>query len=357
MQTRSRRLQVQEDAENLPLRNTKQPEERKRAAFSDLTNLGAGGGKDLAGPAKTSKISTKKVDLQRVEESRPASASVTAAPAPAALSWDYVSKLPEIDQPDVNKTQAVAEYAADIYQYLRERESVLQVKEDYMKNQQDVTEKMRMILVDWLVEVHWKFKLSPETLFLTVHLLDRYLSLAPVRRTKLQLVGVTCMLIASKHEEIYPPEIKDFVHVTDKAYTKQEILDMEVAVLNMLDFQITSPSPMAFLQRMVKIQVCTPEHVSLAHYLLELTLCHYRSIRHPPSHLASSALFLANKIMKVSPAWSEALQEQTRYTEAQIKGCAKEMCALLQAAEKASLQAVRKKFSQSQFHRVAKMVA
>jgi len=351
----SRRLQglPHEDVEN-PLRTTKAPEERKRAAFGDITNLGAS--KDAA---KTKVQPLAKKPAPAEETSRPASAASVAAapPAPAAQPWDFVATLPAIDQPDVEKVQAVAEYAADIFQYLRERETVLQVKDDYMKTQGDVTEKMRMILVDWLVEVHWKFKLSPETLFLTVNLLDRYLSTASVRRTKLQLVGVTCMLIASKHEEIYPPEIKDFVHVTDKAYTKQEILDMEVLALNTLGFQITAPSPMPFLQRMVKIQTCTPEHVSLAHYLLELTLCHYRSIRHPPSHLASAALFLANKIMKVSPAWSEPLQTNTGYTESQIKGCAKEMCALLQAAEKASLQAVRKKFSQSQFHRVAKMVA
>jgi cyclin B len=76
-----------------------------------------------------------------------------------------------------------------------------------------------------------------------------------------------------------------------------------------------------------------------------------------PSHLAAAALFLANKIMKISPAWSQKLQDETNYQESQIKSCAKEMCALLQAAEKASLQAVRKKFSQSAFHRVAKMVA
>jgi len=346
----TRRLQAHEDVENMSTRNTKQPEERKRAVFSDLTNIAGGGNsKDLGLPSKPGKIVVKKAPVE--EEARP-----VPAPAPVA-SWDVAASLGVIDAPDVDKVQAVAEYASDIYAYLREREVVLQVKEDYMKTQTDVTEKMRMILVDWLVEVHWKFKLTPETLFLTIHLLDRYLSLASVKRTKLQLVGVTCMLLASKHEEIYPPEIKDFVHVTDKAYSKQEILDQEVATLNILNFQITNPSPIPFLQRMVKMQDCTPEHVSLAQYLLELTLCHYRSIRHPASHLAASALFLANKIMKVSPAWSEALQTGTGYSESQIKGCAKEMCALLQAAEKASLQAVRKKFSQSQFHRVAKMVA
>lgn len=84
---------------------------------------------------------------------------------------------------------------------------------------------------------------------------------------------------------------------------------------------------------------------------------HYKSIRHAPSHSAAASLLLANKVLKVSPAWSPALVQATGFTEAQIKSCAKEMCALLQEAEKASLQAVRKKFSHPSFFRVAKMVA
>lgn len=83
---------------------------------------------------------------------------------------------------------------------------------------------MRAILIDWLVEVHLKFKLVPETLYLTVNLIDRYLEKEQVNRQKLQLVGVTSMMIASKYEEIYPPIIKDFVYITDNAYTKEEIL-------------------------------------------------------------------------------------------------------------------------------------
>lgn len=83
---------------------------------------------------------------------------------------------------------------------------------------------MRAILIDWLIEVHFKFKLLPETLFLTINLIDRYLERVIVNRTKLQLVGVTSMLIASKYEEIYAPEVRDFVYITDNAYTKEEIL-------------------------------------------------------------------------------------------------------------------------------------
>ena len=90
---------------------------------------------------------------------------------------------------------------------------------------------MREILVDWLVEVHLKFKLLPETLYLTVNLIDRFLEKQNVMRNKLQLVGVTAMLIASKYEEIYPPIVTDFVYITDNAYSKKEILEMEEQIL------------------------------------------------------------------------------------------------------------------------------
>ena len=108
----------------------------------------------------------------------------------------------------------------------------------YMDNQEDINEKMRAILIDWLIEVHLKFKLLPETLYLTINLLDRYLSLEQVTRQKLQLLGVTSMLIACKYEEIYPPIVKDFVYITDNAYTKEEILVMERRVLEKVDFNL-----------------------------------------------------------------------------------------------------------------------
>ena len=119
--------------------------------------------------------------------------------------------------------------------------------------QTDINEKMRAILVDWLIEVHYKFKLMPETLFLTVNLIDRYLEKCDVIRTKLQLVGVTAMLIACKYEEIYAPEVRDFVYITDKAYTREEILAMEFSMLSTLDFNVCSPSSFRFLERFSKV--------------------------------------------------------------------------------------------------------
>jgi cyclin B len=70
---------------------------------------------------------------------------------------------------------------------------------------------MRGLLLAWLVEVHIKFKLLPETLFITVNLIDRFTERVVVKRDEYQLVGVTAMLIASKYEEIHPPVVADFV--------------------------------------------------------------------------------------------------------------------------------------------------
>ena len=82
--------------------------------------------------------------------------------------------------------------------------------------QDDISEKMRSILVDWLIDVHVKFKLSDNTLYLAINIMDRFLCKTKLSRKKLQLLGVSAMMIACKLEEIYAPEIKDFVYISDE---------------------------------------------------------------------------------------------------------------------------------------------
>ena len=208
----------------------------------------------------------------------------------------------------------------------------------FMANQNDINEKMRAILVDWLIEVHFKFKLLPETLFLTMNLIDRYLEKQVIHRTKLQLVGVTAMLIASKYEEIYAPEVRDFVYITDRAYQKDEILKMEFQMLTQLDFNICSPSSYRFLERFSKIGNVNTKQFNLARYLIELPLIEYRMLKYCPSNLAASALYLSLKIQpKVDetnqeqkpPVWDEKLQKYSGYIESQLRPCAKDLCILL----------------------------
>jgi hypothetical protein len=123
------------------------------------------------------------------------------------------------------------------------------VNPSYFDKHKDINKQMRAILIDWLVEVHLKFKLLAETLYVTVSIIDRFLERDSVPRAKLQLVGVTSMLIASKYEEIYAPEIRDFVYITDKAFTKDEIIEMEHRILSKLNFDVTTPSTYRFLER------------------------------------------------------------------------------------------------------------
>lgn len=83
-----------------------------------------------------------------------------------------------------------------------------------MDSQPEVNERMRAILVDWLIDVHTKFDLSLETLYLTINIIDRFLAIRNVPRRELQLVGISAMLIASKYEEIWPPEVCSYVLFT-----------------------------------------------------------------------------------------------------------------------------------------------
>ena len=156
----------------------------------------------------------------------------------------------DTEEEDVN---ACGEYARDIYAYLKQREAVFAVRENYLEGS-GITSKMRSLLIDWMVSVHQQFELCQETLFLSVNLLDRYLELKVLDtpRSKLQLVGVASMLIAAKYEEIYAPEVKDFVYITDRAYTERDVLKMEIKILSALNFDLGRPLPLHFLRRASK---------------------------------------------------------------------------------------------------------
>lgn len=210
-------------------------------------------------------------------------------------------RVHDVDRLDEADPQRLGEYAKEIFTYLYSVEHRFLPQFGYMRSQTDVNEKMRAMLFDWLVEVHHKFKLLPETMFLTVNLVDRYLEKEAVQRTKLQLVGVTAMLIATKYEEIYPPEVKDFVYITDKAYTREEIIEMESTILRTLEFNITTVSPLRFLERFSRISDMPEKSFNMAKYLVELPIIEYRMLRYKPSLIAASAVYLTNKILNLEP--------------------------------------------------------
>lgn len=259
------------------------------------------------------------------------------------------SPVDNVDKADINNAQAVIPYLGDIHRHYRESETDNIASANYMTRQSDINEKMRAILIDWLVEVHLKFKLMVETLYLTVNLIDRYLEKESITRNKLQLVGVTAMFLASKYEEIYAPECRDFVYISDKAYNREQILAMEGTMLATLNFQLTTPNAYVFLKRFVKVAgiAATPRSKTelLASFFVELTLQEYKMLKYLPSTIAASAVYLALKTMG-QPCWTAELAQHATYSEAQLMPCVRDIHALHKAASSNNLKAVLKKYSQ-----------
>lgn len=265
-----------------------------------------------------------------------------------------ILSVEDIDQYDRENAQMCSEYVKDVYEYIFELEKRFAVEPTYMVNQKDITERMRSILIDWLVEVHLKFKLLQETMYLTVTIIDRFLEITPVSRGKLQLVGVTAMLLASKYEEIYAPEVRDFIYITDNAYTREEILQMEEIMLSALKFDFANPLPLHFLRRNSKAAQADATIHTMAKYLMELSLPSYGMIQYLPSEVAAAALHVSLQITK-SGSWNSTISHYSGYTEEEIMPCVHDLLSLVKASDSAKLQAVRKKYTSSRLSQVARM--
>ncbi|XP_058724829.1 cyclin-A2-2-like isoform X2 [Vicia villosa] len=249
-------------------------------------------------------------------------------------------------------------YAPDIYYNIHVKECEKRPLANYMeKVQQDITPTMRGILVDWLVEVSDEYKLVPDTLYLTVNLIDRFLSCRVITRQRLQLLGVTCMLISSKYEEISAPPLEEFVTITDNTYSKKEILKMEKEVLNVLQFQLSVPTIKTFLRRFIhaaqsSYKVAYPELEFMANYLAELALVEYSLLQYRPSKIAASAVFLARWTLGQSEhPWNPTLEHYTNYKTSELKTTVLILHDLQRNTK--GCDGVREKYQQDKFKSVA----
>ncbi|KAM8909984.1 cyclin-A2 [Spinachia spinachia] len=251
---------------------------------------------------------------------------------------------------DVNN---VPEYAAEIHTYLRDMEVKTRPKAGYMKKQPDITNSMRAILVDWLVEVGEEYKLQNETLYLAVNYIDRFLSSMSVLRGKLQLVGTAAMLLASKFEEIYPPEVAEFVYITDDTYTKKQVLRMEHLVLKVLSFDLAAPTITQFLTHYFLNHSVNKRVESLAMYLGELSLVDSEPfLKYLPSHAAAAAYTLANHTV-TGGSWPQSLTEMTGYSLNDLMPCVEDLHQTFRNAATHAQQSVREKYKGPKYSEVS----
>jgi len=261
-----------------------------------------------------------------------------------------MSVVEEEKPPCVNE---ISEYAAEIHTHLREMEIKCKPKAGYMKKQPDITNSMRAILVDWLVEVGEEYKLQNETLYLAANYIDRFLSSMSVLRGKLQLVGTAAMLLASKFEEIYPPEVAEFVYITDDTYTKKQVLRMEHLILKVLSFDLSAPTINQFLTQYFLHQPVNKRVESLSMFLGELSLVDSDPfLKYLPSQTAASAYVLANHTV-TGGSWSKTLVEATGYTLEDLMPGVLDLHQTYLSAATHAQQSVREKYKSSKYHEVS----
>ncbi|KAL5729425.1 hypothetical protein ACHQM5_002380 [Ranunculus cassubicifolius] len=277
-------------------------------------------------------------------------------------SPDCYNEIANIDS-DQKDPQMCSQYAPDIYRSLRVRELTHRPTPNYMQTlQRDITESMRGILVDWLVEVSEEYKLTSDTLYLSIYLIDCFLSLNYIERQRLQLLGITCILIASKYEEICAPHVEDFCFITDNTYKRAEVLKMESRVLNDLGFHLTAPTVKTFLRRYLHAAHASIPNAPIVDlkfltcYLAELTLLDYACLKFLPSLIAASCVFLATWTLLEQSGdkpWNPTLEYYTNYKAEDLKSGVFALYNLQVNSNGSTLNAVREKYGHDKFRRVS----
>jgi cyclin B len=263
------------------------------------------------------------------------------------------SGIVDIDEDDSDNTQLCAEYVKDIYNYLNQVEKKYRVSPRFLDGK-TVTAKMRSILIDWLIQVHLKFHLLNETLYLCVQIIDAYLEAVVVTKMQLQLVGVAAMFVACKYEEMYVPAIEDFVYMTDNTYTKTEIRQMEISILKTMNYMFSKPLPLHFLRRFSKAGKADPKQHTLAKFFMELSLHDAEFSSYDPSYLAACSLCLSFKLLD-GPTWSRQLEFYTTYKTSKLMAGMQKIAKVVFKAHEANYKykAASNKYSASKFLRIS----
>ncbi|KXS13509.1 hypothetical protein M427DRAFT_113310 [Gonapodya prolifera JEL478] len=227
-----------------------------------------------------------------------------------------VPTLKELDAEEEGDPCKVREYADAIVCHLRMLDECTQPSPAYILRQPHLTFAMRSVLVDWLSEVHSQCGFVPETLLLAVNLLDRFLSetRCNVSSDRFQLLGIACLLIACKYEEVNPPKIAFLLNICNNAYTRRQLKDAELFVLTTLHFDVSSfASPLNFLRRISRAEGYDPMTRTLGKYLVELCAADGDCIGEKNGVIAAACAWLARVVMG-RVEWTDALVDHSGYS-------------------------------------------
>ena len=234
---------------------------------------------------------------------------------------------------------------------------------NYMTDQNEISEQMRSILIDWLIDVHYKFQFRDETLFMTVLIIDRFCTIRQISRVKLQLLGITAMMIACKHEEIDLPKMEDFLYITDNAYSKKELVKLENDILMALNFELLYPSPIKFFEYLsVNFNFDKKAHF-MGKYLMETFLLDIKYVKYKASVISCACTYIVMKFLKME-GYQESYEKKFFLLNENedlplghgVKDCAQDICILVDNIKNANYLSCYKKYSKKEFEKVALLI-
>ncbi len=193
------------------------------------------------------------------------------------------------------------EYYKEIYKNLILDENYFYQKiiSQYMLYQNDINYKMREILVDWLIDVHFHCNFQQKTLFQCVFIIDALLSKVPIRKISFQLLGIAALLISCKENEIIYPSLIKFSQLTDNAYTPNQITFMEQKILKILKFDIFTPTSEEFYHINAEYFDFNEEQKYFGYYFLESSLIDSHLLKYKMSTVAISCVYIVMKYYKL----------------------------------------------------------
>ncbi|SCU97651.1 LADA_0H07426g1_1 [Lachancea dasiensis] len=231
--------------------------------------------------------------------------ATSASTSPAAATWK------DLDVDEKDDVSMVVEYTNEIFGHLYNRETQTTPTYNYLlrsDSPQHLRPSLRAILIDWLVEVHQKFQLLPETLYLAINVMDRFMSMRKVSMAKLQLLAVSSLLIAAKFEEVNLPKLSQYAYITDGACSTQDIKDAEMYVLTTLKFNIGWPNPLNFLRRISKADGYDNRARNVAKFFMEYAMCCPKFVNVIPSRCSAVAMYCSRASLDKTLRWDETLK-------------------------------------------------
>jgi len=193
----------------------------------------------------------------------------------------------------------------------------------YFLQQTSIRPRMRTILFSWMTEVHLQLELQEVVLWASFQICDRFLTKVNVHRGKLQLVGGASIWIASKYHEIYPPLASDLVHLSNRVFTKDDIIAMECRICETLSYKFSIPNALQFLDRFTEVATNSIKENRLknrvkwlARYAMERYHLQVKALQYCPSLLAAGALFAALKL--TSHRWTSSCEQVSGYSASKL---------------------------------------